>query len=312
MRRPGFGRREIQRVFDKHHLGMVNRVSALGNSAINTCLLINDLYVLKVGRQELGLLPLKREALAFAILSKTDIPVPDVIALDDCVDTLPCPYIIVSRMHGRVLQSRWNRMKPDDRRQLSHEAGVLLGKIHEVRFPLFGDIDGTTFGCSSSWDHYILGEARSALAECEELCLMDRREARQILDLYERNREVFAEVRCSALVHNDFHLGNLMFAGKRITGTLDFEFAIAGDPEFDLKQMYQWYPQCEVPFLEGYCSVQSLSHSFRTKLPLYRLLLCIRLASVAKRFWKRRIQGRIREETSLLLRTLETLDLGDG
>ena len=302
-------------MFDKHHLGMVNRVSARGKSAINTCLLINDLYVLKVGRQELGLLPLRREELALAILGKTDISVPDVIVLDESMDILPCPYIIVSKMHGRVLESRWSRMKPDDRRHLSHEAGVLLGTIHEVRFPLFGDINGRTFGSSSSWDHYILGEARSALAECEELCVMDRREAEQILDLYEMNRELFAEVRCSALVHNDFHIGNLMFAGKRITGTLDFEFAVAGDPEFDLKQMYQvfsWYPECEVPFLEGYCSIQSLSQIFRTKLLFYKLALCIRLASVARRHWKKRVQQRIAEETLLLLRTLKTLGFGDG
>lgn len=315
MKKPRFGRKEIQNIFDKHHLGIVNHISIKNRSAINSCLLINDRYVLKVNHRDPALSPLRTEELALTILSETDIPVPEIVALDESMDRFPCPYIITSKMEGRVLEAGWRRMVPDDKKKLSYEAGVLLAKIHNVSFPLFGDVNGRTFGELSSWDDYLLKETRLAIVECEKLCLLNQGEGEQILNLYEKNRKLFAKVGRPSLIHNDFHIGNLLYAQKRIAGVLDFEFAIAGDPEFDLKQMYDvfsWYPECEVPFLEGYGSIQSLSHDFRTKLLFYRLLLCIQLAPVAKKYWKRRIQRRIARETLLLLRTVKTSDLCDG
>lgn len=315
MKEPRFGKKEVQSIFDKHHLGIVNSIFIKSKNAINSSLLINSQYILKVNHRDPSSLTLRREELALTVLGKTDIPVPEIIVLDESTDVFPYPYIITLKMEGRVLEDGWRRMIPDNRKRLSYEAGVLLAQIHNVSFPLFGDINERTFGELGSWDCYMLKETRLAVGECEKLCLLNEAEGEQVLNLYEKNKELFAEVGGPSLVHNDFHIGNLLYVERRIAGVLDFEFAIAGDPEFDLKQMYNvfsWYPECEIPFLEGYCSTQSLSDDFRTKLPFYRLLLCIQLAPVAKRYWKKRIQQRIAKEMLLLLRTMKTSNLHGG
>ena len=302
----------IQTIFDKYYLGVVENISIKRKGAINSCLFINDRYVLKVNTRDPALPPLRREELALTILSKTDVPVPDIVVLDESTDFLPFPYIITSKIEGRDLGADWRRLSPVDKKKLSYDAGILLAKIHSVSFTMFGDITGRTFGESSSWDYYLLKETGLALTECESLCLLSKNAREQILGFYEKNKTLFAEVKRSVLVHNDFHFNNLLHINNKISGIIDFEFAISGDPEFDLKQMYDffsWYPDCEFPFLEGYESIESLSDNFKVKLLFYKLLLCIQLAPIAKRYWKKRTQRRIDKEISLLMGKIKELRL---
>lgn len=49
------------------------------------------------------------------------------------------------------------------------------------------------------------------------------------------------------LVHGDFHLGNIISDGSRITGIVDWEMAAYGDFVFDLATMHLWTPQLQFP-----------------------------------------------------------------
>ena len=49
------------------------------------------------------------------------------------------------------------------------------------------------------------------------------------------------------LVHGDFHLGNILTDGSRITGVVDWEFAMHGDFVFDVATFHVWSPQLDLP-----------------------------------------------------------------
>lgn len=49
------------------------------------------------------------------------------------------------------------------------------------------------------------------------------------------------------LVHGDFHLGNMLSDGQRVTGIVDWEMAMYGDFMFDLAGLHFWAPQLEFP-----------------------------------------------------------------
>ena len=46
-------------------------------------------------------------------------------------------------------------------------------------------------------------------------------------------RGLLAQVRSGALAHCDFHYENILQDGGRLSGLLDFEWAISGDPAYD-------------------------------------------------------------------------------
>lgn len=49
------------------------------------------------------------------------------------------------------------------------------------------------------------------------------------------------------LVHGDFHLGNMLSDGSRVTGIVDWEMAMYGDFMFDLAGLHVWTPQLDFP-----------------------------------------------------------------
>ncbi|KRG14871.1 aminoglycoside phosphotransferase family protein [Lederbergia galactosidilytica] len=49
------------------------------------------------------------------------------------------------------------------------------------------------------------------------------------------------------LVHGDFHLGNMLSDGQKVTGIVDWEMAMYGDFMFDLAGLHFWAPHLEFP-----------------------------------------------------------------
>jgi hygromycin-B 4-O-kinase len=50
-----------------------------------------------------------------------------------------------------------------------------------------------------------------------------------------------------SLVHGDFHLGNMISDGSRVTGFVDWELAMYGDFMFDLAVLHLWTPHLNFP-----------------------------------------------------------------
>jgi len=83
--------------------------------------------------------------------------------------------------------------------------------------------------------------SRSIFAGFEEYCRVDTMrnhspETRRMLDRFQRIAEVAGDAPCPAsdVVHWDFHGGNILVEGDRISGVIDWDGLRLGDASFDL------------------------------------------------------------------------------
>ena len=81
------------------------------------------------------------------------------------------------------------------------------------------------------------------------------------------------------LVHKDYHFSHIISNGRKITGIIDFEWAIAGHNELDLIKSIWWmfekHPQIEKPFIRGYKKYGHISKQFNKRKELYEVITLI-------------------------------------
>lgn len=89
------------------------------------------------------------------------------------------------------------------------------------------------------------------------------------------HRATLAAVTSGQLVHSDFHFDNILVKGETITGVIDFEWALSGDPSWDFVAADQWEATCpgsRAHLYEGYAEMLALPDDHDLRVTLYRLL----------------------------------------
>jgi aminoglycoside phosphotransferase (APT) family kinase protein len=146
---------------------------------------------------------IERELTAMAVARAGGVPVPDVIARGVWRDR---PAVLVSWLPGRMLglELMTHTADLEQLQTLGESLGRTLGAIHSVRAP------DALRGNQHSW---------VKLVGPDEPVLQDR-----LLAL---------GLRSDALLHMDYHPGNVNVADWRVTGVFDWTKATAGDPRAD-------------------------------------------------------------------------------
>ena len=107
--------------------------------------------------------------------------------------------------------------------------------------------------------------------------LLDATTTTRIEQLLVRFHPLMAAVTTGCLLHRDYHFENILQQEGKVTGIIDFEWAMAGDPVFDcrLDETLSECPGSVEPFYAGYASITPLTEHHRLKVDFYRLLLCL-------------------------------------
>ncbi len=277
----------LQKIFTQHQLGEVWKVQDHSTGIVNPIKIINDVYVLKVNIRDPASPKLQREALAFNLLKNTDVLVPTCMVLDNSRACIPYDFMIMTKMEGQEILTHWQEISSAAQNKLAHEAGQLLAQIHQISLPKFGDLILPSLQFAT-WDAYLQHLVRATVKDCQQFQLFDAAVLSTFQQLFKENRQLWEAVASPSLVHVDYHFNNLLYHQNRISSVLDFEWAIAGDPEFDLNDIYSVLAECpgsETPFMEGYTTVRTLSKHFKSKYLLYRLYGCFFIATVSKQHW---------------------------
>jgi Ser/Thr protein kinase RdoA (MazF antagonist) len=84
-------------------------------------------------------------------------------------------------------------------------------------------------------------------------------------------------VTTGCLLHRDYHFENILQQEGKVTGIIDFEWAMSGDPVFDCRidETLEECPGSVEPFYAGYASITPLTEHHRLKVDFCRLLLCL-------------------------------------
>lgn len=274
----------IMNLMNKHKLGRVSFVTMDTEGWVNPCFFVNDEYVIRFNARDPGLPKYQREKFVFDLLKDLKFPVPDRVILDTDKDIIDYDILISRKVSGDNLESCWSKLDRETQISLAEEAGALLKKLHSIKFDYFGELANRgPLPQTKFWFDFLEAKLEFLLSEARKLELFSPTQEKQFVSKLHSRSELINTVKKASLVHVDYHFGNLLFDEKKITGVVDFEWSIAGDPLYDLmfwRNANDVFKGSEERFFKGYGKVD-----FNTEESLlistYQMIKNIELSIVA-------------------------------
>ena len=180
---------------------------------------------------------LHKEVRVYELLRGSGASCPEMVHWDVSRRDLPHAYAVMTKVPGRPLSEVSGGLPAEETAGLYREMGRTLRAMHGVRVERFGPIDGPQ---ESSNEAYVGGQLDLRLAQFTEFGGDPELHAR--LSAHVRDhRHLLTRCDAPVLCHNDFHERNVMVAEQdgpgsplRMTGVIDMENALGGDPLMDL------------------------------------------------------------------------------
>jgi aminoglycoside phosphotransferase (APT) family kinase protein len=301
----------LRQILAAHGLGEVQSIAPLRRGSINPGALVNDAHIIRFDTRS-GDSPSRfaGEADAYRRLADTGVPVPAVIALDFSREIAPHPYLITTKRPGLPLVERWPDLSAAARAQTARQAGRLLAMIHKQEIGAkFGALSLLAQGGGSSlWLSYVSDYVRRYAKQAVELGLVDPFLPIRAQTVLLRHRSTLTAVTSGQLVHSDYHLETILVEGETISGVIDFEWALSGDPSWDFVVEDQWEAMCpgsRTLIYEGYQEESTLPDDHAVRVMLYRLLAHVE--SVVD-FTRRGDPARATREQERLFDVLQSLE----
>jgi Ser/Thr protein kinase RdoA (MazF antagonist) len=128
-------------------------------------------------------------------------------------------------------------------------------------------------GLQDDWPNYLGLNLAGHVAGCVDLGAITAAEGDRVLALFAAHAgRLAADDHDARLLHGDLGSHNVLTDGTDITGLIDWEDCLAGDPVFDVASWATFQPEHRhPPFLEGYRSVRALPADFEARFWLYYL-----------------------------------------
>jgi len=275
----------VDRVVDGQTVAQVSELQGGAIGAIYEIRLMSDApsLVLKVYPESLHW-KMQKEVNVCALLSgHLSAPVPRVLLADDAKSIIRLNFVLMSKLGGVVLRVLEPTLADAELFSAYSQMGEALREIHEISMQSFGYI-----GPDGVWTPHASNRAYMSFQFDKKLTEFAEREGDRALG--DRLRAVVHEraylldaCPTAHLCHYDFHSGNILAerddGSLRLSGVLDFEGAIAGDPLMDVaKALYYFTPEDEpmkVALLAGYGALDR--GDWQETLDLYRLYATLEL-----------------------------------
>lgn len=216
------------------------------------------------------------------------------VAVNVDLDAFPFAFSVLEKMPGgpllKVDKGLWPR--------ILEEVGQQLMLLHSIKLDGFGEVDkqrfrslGVLVGGQSSWIKHVFGifklkvralEAKFEVEKKEnfEKSVLTKMQIGQLIEILSRipwlmdkvENEKWEEEAPGSLIHGDIHFEHILVDGDMLSGLIDFNKTLVGDPLFDIAYFSvmpggEYYPHI----------LKSTGLTWNDKkFHLYRLLMSIR------------------------------------
>ena len=227
--------------------------------------------VLKVGppkhvrqlRYERGLMA--AEAAYYRMVRPLGVPVPEVLHAEE-------DWLCVSFLPGTPLS-----LLDGDSQGVWSQLGSAMAKVHAVTGEYFG-YEGGDRPRGPVWADVFAEMVEDVLADAIDWHVTLPLEPQCIRGFVRAGGDALAQVRRPALVHFDLWDGNVLCTGDRLTGLVDGERYLYGDPLIDfvspaIREPLEIVPRH--PFARGYRPPVEWDEAAFTRLALYRMHLLL-------------------------------------
>lgn len=180
-------------------------------------------------------------------------------------------YLVLTLLDGVPLSTVSAELDSAQLREIYRQLGRLLRRIHGVAQEGFGYIGTSVIDPVPTNTGYMSGRFAHKLAEFERLGGDPGLRDAVAAWVAERS-ELFAACRAPVLCHNDYYEGNILVAQGQVTGIVDVENALAGDPVLDIAKTEYYSIHGDegklAALIEGYGDPPA---GWPETLPLYRV-----------------------------------------
>ncbi|WP_342552146.1 aminoglycoside phosphotransferase family protein [Paenibacillus sp. FSL R7-0652] len=216
-------------------------------------------------RCEQDLMTAEVEALRLAAGLK-DVPVPQVLAYDASLAFAPAQYFIMEYMSGTPYNQVKTQLTVSEQEEIEQQLGQYNKRINEIKGDRFGYFSGKDRQ-RSTWREAFLMLMEDMLADGEKAKIDIGIDYNELRRLIEERSDVLDEVTEPMLISWDLWDGNVLVQDKQITGIIDFERSLWGDP---LMEHYFSHFNYTPGFLKGY-GREIVTESERKRRSLYDL-----------------------------------------
>jgi aminoglycoside phosphotransferase (APT) family kinase protein len=269
----------LQRILYMHRLGNLQSVHEPAQGYMNWCFILNDAFVLRVdaGRHS-AVGRFLSERRAYDLLKYSGIPVPRVIALDRSKSVVPYEYIITTKLPGVPVTQAWPSLNPAQQTQVAQSVGRYLAELHSHSTGHFGDLRTYIEAPYHRWYDFCLEAIEHFLDQARTQASLSPALADASLAYFRAQPALFDTIQHGYLVHSDYHFENILQENGVVTGIIDFEWALSGDPTWDFIVEDKWEAFCagsREPLMAAYTRVRPLDEAHAARLKFYKLLLAI-------------------------------------
>lgn len=260
------------------------------------------------------------ESLAAEIALKNGIPAYKTYCIHDLEDEDDISYQVIEKLDGDTVQFSL-KGNPEKEDTIVYEMGKTMAKLHKIKAIGFGPFynelakDGKLVGSHSSLREAVNAGLEENLERLVKYEVLTQEVAAKMKSLFEDNDLLNSET--SVLIHNDFADWNLLTDGKTITGVIDWDECVAGNPIQEIACWSTFFdPERIIPFLDGYFSETKVYDNFEEMFQLMRLRYTIsKMALRTKRYTYEKtefLKGMIEKGTKHLEELSEIFNLQDN
>lgn len=184
-------------------------------------------------------------------------------------------FQVISKLQGVPVQT-WLEKNPNDEKNLIHEVGATMAKMHQIKVDGFGPFDndeakqGKLIGLHNTFTSAVNASFDFNLDVLTRTNTINESQAQSLYELFEDNPLLKFDQ--PVLVHNDFADWNQLTDGKSITGIIDLDESVGGHPVSDIACWSTFFDPSRLDlFLEGYFSVSPEIEHYQELYELLRL-----------------------------------------
>jgi hygromycin-B 7''-O-kinase len=190
-----------------------------------------------------------KEAHVYRLLASHGVaPVPTVLRVEPDPSVIGRAFTVMTHLPGTPL----SETPVDDPADVYRQLGRLLAAIHTIPQPAFGYVTTHVLDPVSDNTTYMGRQFARKLREFLEL-EGDPRLHDLVQSYVAAHSDLFSRCVAPVLCHNDIHEGNLLVEDGKITGLVDVENTLAGDPWLDVAKADYYSRRAQLPaLLDGY------------------------------------------------------------
>ncbi len=204
------------------------------------------------------------------------IPTYRTLYIDDTYSQFPFAYMLCTKVPGTSVW-KFDSLEEGVQRDLVRQTGTFAAKLHGIKTEKYGFFDNQCakqdilIGLHDTFEQHFFAALDDNLRYLRDTQTINQDDEKRIRNIFQRHeREIHTNF--PVLVHNDLADWNTVIDGSSITGIMDWDECISGDPVMEFAaynlffqvRKYDW-------FCEGYREIAALPEGYAQKLPLYKL-----------------------------------------